>query len=69
MATTNPTSLTKTYRLVYNGDKILVLGTFDANSITGTSQNCFETNDLAEMKAKIVELGLKPDPRINPEFC
>lgn len=62
------TTLTKTYRLVYNGDKIIVLGTFDANSITGTSQNCFETDDLAEMKAKIAELGFTLDEKEHSEF-
>ncbi len=62
------TTLTKTYRLVYNGDKITVLGTFDANSITGTSQNCFETDDLAEMKAKIATLRLTPDEKQHAEF-
>jgi|GEM_PF-2529696 len=62
------TTLTKTYRLVHNGDKIIMLGTFDANSVTGTIKTCFETDDLAEMKAKIAELGLTLDEKEHSEF-
>jgi len=62
------TTLTKKYRLTYSENRISVLGTFDSNSVTGTIKTCFETDDLAEMKAKIVELGLTLDEKEHSEF-
>lgn len=62
------TTLTLRYQLVYEGDKILVLGTFEPGNITGTNKPHFETDDLDEMKTKLATLGLTPDPRQHAEF-
>lgn len=62
------TTLTKRYQLVYEGNKILLLGTFEPGNITGTIKPSFETDDLAEMKTKLATLGLTPDPRQHAEF-
>lgn len=63
------TTLTKRYQLVYEGAKILVLGTFEPGNITGTTKANFETDDIDEMKTKLATLGLTPDPRQHRSFC
>lgn len=61
--------MNKVYRLVYENINVILLGVFDPISTTSTTLvGQFETDDLAEMKAKIAELGLELDPMQHADF-